>query len=292
MLFVLFVRSVTLPGASVGIMYYLRPDWSKLGHPRIWMDASTQIFYSYALGFAALGTLGSYNSFHTNCYRHSITLAIINSSTSFFGGFLVFSVLGFMAQEQGVHISEVATSGPGLAFIAYPKAVALMPLAPLWAALFFLMLILLGLDSQVTYIGFFLSFLIGDFNNKISCLSSCNVFHFQRIASVPASLAIHSGKLVGTANSHLSSGLPGSLPQKPALSDAQILSSIQLSYPSSHSWYAESCGETVAFKKKNLHSPPGSANPTESNLRSFHNPQQVCVYSQENQKTTYIQSQE
>ena len=45
----------------------------------------------------------------------------------------------------------IFVAGFGLAFIAYPEAVARMPAPTIWALLFFIMLLTLGLDSQVSY---------------------------------------------------------------------------------------------------------------------------------------------
>ncbi|XP_024229834.2 sodium- and chloride-dependent GABA transporter 2 isoform X2 [Oncorhynchus tshawytscha] len=148
MLVVLLVRGLTLPGAIDGIKFYLYPDPARLTDPQVWMDAGTQIFYSYAICIGCLTALGSYNKYDNNCYKDCVYLCLLNSGTSFVAGFAIFSVLGFMAYEQGTDISTVAESGPGLAFIAYPRAVAMMPLPQLWAIFFFIMIILLGLDSE------------------------------------------------------------------------------------------------------------------------------------------------
>ncbi|KAJ4930371.1 hypothetical protein JOQ06_019375 [Pogonophryne albipinna] len=69
MLFVLLIRGVTLPGAMDGIIYYLYPDISRLSDPQVWMDAGTQIFFSYAIGLGFLTSLGSYNTFNNDCYK-------------------------------------------------------------------------------------------------------------------------------------------------------------------------------------------------------------------------------
>ncbi|OWF55568.1 Sodium- and chloride-dependent glycine transporter 2 [Mizuhopecten yessoensis] len=147
-LVILLVRGLTLEGYKKGIEFYIIPKWEQLANPRPWIDAASQIFYSLGPAFGSLITMSSYNKFKNNCYRDAILVATINCGTSVFAGFVIFSVLGFMAHITGRDVQDVATSGPGLVFIAYPEGIARMPFPPIWAFLFFFMLLLLGMSSQ------------------------------------------------------------------------------------------------------------------------------------------------
>lgn len=147
-LLILLVRGVTLPGSAEGIKYYLNPNFEAITKAEVWVDAATQVFFSLGPGFGVLLAYASYNKYHNNVYKDAILTSVINSATSFIAGFVIFSVLGYMAHAAGRPIQEVATEGPGLVFIVYPAAIATMPGSIFWALIFFMMLLTLGLDSS------------------------------------------------------------------------------------------------------------------------------------------------
>ncbi len=138
----------TLDGFLEGVRYYIVPtDWSKLFDIEVWNDAAGQIYYSLGVAVGSHLLLASYNDFRSNCHRDAILIGLCNSLTSFYAGFTVFGVIGYIAKEKGEPIENVVTQGPGLAFIVYPEAVSLMDVPPLFSFLFFFMLCLLAISS-------------------------------------------------------------------------------------------------------------------------------------------------
>ncbi|XP_071808873.1 sodium- and chloride-dependent GABA transporter 1-like [Asterias amurensis] len=147
-LLILLINGLLLEGSMDGILFYITPTFDKLGEPTVWVDAATQIFFSYGVGIGSLISLGSYNPYRNNCLFDTLVVGVVNAATSLFAGLVIFAVLGYMAFVQEVHVKDVVDEGPGLAFVAYPTAVDTMAGAPFWSVLFFGMLIMLGLDSQ------------------------------------------------------------------------------------------------------------------------------------------------
>lgn len=149
LLSILLVRGLMLPGASEGISYYLIPDWNSLKKSEVWTDAAVQIFYSCGAGFGVHLAYASYNKFDNNCYRDCLVTSCVNCFTSFFSGFVIFTYLGYMSHYQGKDIQEVAEQGPGLVFEVYPEAIATLPGSQVWSCLFFVTMIMLGMDSAM-----------------------------------------------------------------------------------------------------------------------------------------------
>lgn len=148
-LLILLIRGLTLPGAMNGIVYYLTPQWDKLGRAQVWGDAAVQIFFSLSPCWGGLITLASYNKFNNNALMDAIIVSVLDSVTSVFAGLVIFSIIGYMAEVLEQPIKDVATEGAGLAFVAYPDVVTKLPLSQLWSVLFFAMLITLGLGTQI-----------------------------------------------------------------------------------------------------------------------------------------------
>ncbi|NP_001103931.2 uncharacterized protein LOC561694 isoform a [Danio rerio] len=165
-LFALLVNNVQLPGAKNGILFFLMPNWSKLLEVQVWVNAAAQIFNSIGISFGSMISMASYNKYNNNILRDTFIVSLANSATSIVAGFVIFSAIGYMAHIHNLPVDDIATDGPGLVFVVYPEVFSTMPVSQLWAPLFFIMLLCLGLDSQFAMVEVAVTFIMDGFGRK------------------------------------------------------------------------------------------------------------------------------
>ncbi len=152
-IFIFVARGLTLPGAFDGLAFYLKPEWGKLLEREVWLAAYSQVFFSMTLAFGVMPAYASYLPKKSDINANALWVTALDASISFIAGFAVFTVLGFLAMQKGVPVSEVVSSGPGLAFVTYPTAISMMPiLARLFGFLFFVTLLTLAVDSAFSLV--------------------------------------------------------------------------------------------------------------------------------------------
>uniref|UniRef100_I3K4P8 Transporter n=1 Tax=Oreochromis niloticus TaxID=8128 RepID=I3K4P8_ORENI len=166
-LIALLINNAQLPGALEGIKFFIVPVWDELLSVEVWVNAAAQIFNSIGIGFGSLMAMSSYNDFNNNILKDTLSISIINSVTSILAGFVIFSAFGYMSYLQGIPVSDLAVDGPGLVYVVYPQAFANMPVAQLWAVLFFFMLLCLGLDSEFAMVEVMVTSLMDQFYKDV-----------------------------------------------------------------------------------------------------------------------------
>lgn len=166
-LIIILIRALTLPGSFNGIKYFFTPQWDKILEAQVWYAAVTQVFFSLNIFFGCIFMYSSFNKFDHKMYRDANIVTILDTFTSLLAGCCIFGIIGHLAHELGVEdLSLVVKSGPGLAFISYPDAISRIKFVPqLFAALFFLMLFLLGIGTLIAMTTCFTTVLRDRFKN-------------------------------------------------------------------------------------------------------------------------------
>jgi solute carrier family 6 GABA transporter-like protein 1 len=143
---VLVGRGASLPNAGRGIkLYFGEFHADKLGSGDIWQAAVTQVFYSTGVGFGYYTAYASYNSKYADAVQDAMMICSANALYESFAAFAVFGVVGFLdlRPDSGESVGTYS-----LGFYTLPSAIAEMPGAPFWAAMFFFVLFLLGISSS------------------------------------------------------------------------------------------------------------------------------------------------
>lgn len=162
---VLVIWALNLPGAKAGIIKYLKPDFSILNNPKVWVAAFSQIFFTLSLGFGIMIAYASYLPAKTDITGSAFVTSICNCLYSLIAGLAVWGTLGYMAAEKGVPIDKVINKSIGLAFVTYPQAISLIPsFSKLFGILFFTILVFAGLSSSISIIEAFTSSIMDKFH--------------------------------------------------------------------------------------------------------------------------------
>jgi neurotransmitter:Na+ symporter, NSS family len=139
-LIVLAVRAVTLPGASAGLDFYLRPDFSKLSWGGVYA-AMSQAFFTLSLGIGSMAIFGSYITKKRALAGESVRIIGIDTFVALMAGLIIFPTAAAFGVDAG--------TGPGLVFITLPNIFNEMAGGYVWSLLFFLLLVLAAMTTAV-----------------------------------------------------------------------------------------------------------------------------------------------
>ena len=146
-LLILCIRSVTLPGASEGLRFYLVPDFTRFtenGVGNTIFAAMGQAFFTLSLGIGAMAIFGSYIGKDRTLTGETINICLLDTLVAFLAGLIIFPSCFAFGVDPG--------QGPGLVFITLPNIFNQMVGGRIFGVLFF---VFMTFAAQSTIIAVF-----------------------------------------------------------------------------------------------------------------------------------------
>lgn len=150
---ILVVCSVTLPGASEGLKFYLVPSLDKImehGVKEVIFVAMGQAFFTLSLGIGAMAIFGSYIDKSHRLTGEAVNITILDTSVAFTSGLIIFPA----CYAFGLNPTE----GPKLIFVVLPNIFNSMAGGRFWGALFFVFMSFAALSTVIAVFENIISF--------------------------------------------------------------------------------------------------------------------------------------
>lgn len=133
------IYSLSLPNSMKGLRFFLQPDFSVIT-PKTFLHALGQAFFSLSIGEAVLSVYGSYTDKETNIPNVACWIAGIDTSVALLAGLMIFPALFSIGHPE-------TFQGVGMLYDAIPVIFSSLPFAPVWSALFFLILFIAAMTT-------------------------------------------------------------------------------------------------------------------------------------------------
>ena len=137
---VLAVRSISLPGGSKGLSFYLVPDFKKLTVPVV-VGAMNQAFFTLSLGIGAMSIFGSYIGKDRSLMGESVKVIILDTFVAVTAGLIIFPACA----SFGIAVD----AGPSLLFNTMTTVFNNMGGGRVWGSLFFLFMVFAAFSTEL-----------------------------------------------------------------------------------------------------------------------------------------------
>jgi NSS family neurotransmitter:Na+ symporter len=135
----------TMDGAIDGVVYYLRPDFSKFSIMTV-VAAMGQLFYSMSLAMGIMITFGSYMKRDIRVEKSARQIELFDTGVAFLAGLMIIpAVFAFSGGDEAA-----LSQGPGLMFVTLPKVFESMPGGAFIGTAFFVMVLFAALTSAIS----------------------------------------------------------------------------------------------------------------------------------------------
>ena len=151
LLVVIGIRSLTLPGASAGLAFLFKPDFSKLTAQAI-MVALGLAFFKLSIGMGAMLTYGSYYGEDQNIPANAARVVGADLAVSLLAGVAIFPAVFAFGFEPA--------AGAQLLFITIPTVFASMPFGQVFMVLFFVLTAFAAIGAMLSLVEVVVAFLV------------------------------------------------------------------------------------------------------------------------------------